>query len=211
MVQFHALLTNGSTAVICHYPQDMGAISSVNLLKNDIGVAQAEDLLGILKDHLTLKSLCGNKGNETALDMSGKMNGAADAIMLVAEIIDNGAMTALNLSSNAIGGYAVPAGWKYLPFSPPNSRFYNTATKKNQGEPPAGASQAGYIAVANAIKDMETLTSLDLSSNYLYAKGSKIIAEAIKVLIYTIAVVLAPFSCLSDYWLNCCCLLLSTG
>jgi Leucine-rich repeat (LRR) protein len=79
---------------------DMGAISSVNLLKNDIGVAQAEDLVSILKGHLTLKSLCGNKGNETALDMSGKMNGAADAIMLVTEIIDSRALLQLDVSDN---------------------------------------------------------------------------------------------------------------
>jgi hypothetical protein len=35
--------------------------------------------------------------------MSGKMDGAEDAIMLAAEIIDNGAMTSLNLASNMIG------------------------------------------------------------------------------------------------------------
>jgi hypothetical protein len=46
----------------------------------------------IIKEHPTLKSLCGNTGNETVLDMSGKMNGAADATMLAAEIIDNGAL-----------------------------------------------------------------------------------------------------------------------
>jgi hypothetical protein len=57
----------------------------------------------ILKEHSTLKSLCGNNGDETELDMSGKMKGAEDAIMLAAEIIDNGALTSLNLSSNNIG------------------------------------------------------------------------------------------------------------
>jgi hypothetical protein len=83
--------------------KDMGAISSVNLLKNDISVAQAEDLVSILKEHPTLKSLCGNSGDETELDMSGKLNGAADAIMIVAEIIDNGALIKLDISSNGIG------------------------------------------------------------------------------------------------------------
>jgi hypothetical protein len=85
----------------------MGAISSVNLLKNDIGVAQAEDLVSILKEHPTLKSLCGNKGNETALDMSGKMTGAADAIMLVAEIIDNGAISQFTFSGDGRGNTSV--------------------------------------------------------------------------------------------------------
>jgi hypothetical protein len=59
--------------------------------------------VGILKEHPALKSLCGNMGNETELDMSGKMNGADDAIMLVPEIIDNRAMTSLSLASNYLG------------------------------------------------------------------------------------------------------------
>jgi hypothetical protein len=59
----------------------------VNLLKNDFGTNQTEDLLLVLKRHPTLKSLCGNKGDETELDMSGKMWGADDAAMLAAEIV----------------------------------------------------------------------------------------------------------------------------
>jgi hypothetical protein len=83
-------------------PQDKGAISSVNLLLNDIGIDQAKDLVGILKEHPTLKTLCGNTGNETELDRSGKMRGAGDAIMLVPDIIDNGAMTTLILKDNRL-------------------------------------------------------------------------------------------------------------
>ena len=71
----------------------MGAILSVNLLVNDIGVEQARALVIILKEHSTLKSLCGNNGDETELDMSGKMSGAEDAIMLAAETIDNEALS----------------------------------------------------------------------------------------------------------------------
>jgi hypothetical protein len=75
----------------------------VNLLKNSIGVDQAKELVIILKEHPTLKSLCGNKGNETELDMNGTMDGAEDAIMLAAEVVDNRAMTSLNLASNSLG------------------------------------------------------------------------------------------------------------
>jgi hypothetical protein len=74
-------------------PSGNRAILSVNLLKNSIGVDQAEALVIILKEHPTLKSLCGNKGNETELDMSGKMDGAEDAIMLAAEVVDNGGLS----------------------------------------------------------------------------------------------------------------------
>jgi hypothetical protein len=79
---------------------DNRALSSVNLLKNKVGVNQARALISILKKHPTLKSICGNKGDETEFDMSSKMSGAGDATMLAAEIVDNKALTSLNLSSN---------------------------------------------------------------------------------------------------------------
>ena len=104
--QFHAHRLNGSTAVVCHYPQDMGAISSVNILFNGIGTKQAQVLANILKEHATLKSLCGNMGDEMELDMSGKPNKRLDAggaIMLAPEIAKNGALTKLDISENNIG------------------------------------------------------------------------------------------------------------
>jgi hypothetical protein len=69
----------------------------------------------------------------------------------------------------------------------------------------------GLITLADAIKGMKALTSLNLSSNDLKAEGAKIVAEAIKVANCAIAVVLVLIACPSDHWLNCCCLLLSTG
>jgi hypothetical protein len=83
----------------------MGALLSVNLLKNAIGIDQAQALASILKEHPTLKSLCGNKGNETELDMSGKMRGAADAVMLSPEIIDNGALSKLIFNGGVCDRY----------------------------------------------------------------------------------------------------------
>jgi hypothetical protein len=85
-----------------------GSLSSVNLLLNGIGIDQAKALASILKGHPTLKSLCGNKGDETELDMSGKINGAGDIIMLAPEITDNGAMTSLDISMNSLTTGAVP-------------------------------------------------------------------------------------------------------
>jgi hypothetical protein len=80
-----------------------GALVTANLLNNRIGVEQAQKLVAVLKEHPTLKSLCGNKGDETELDMSGKQMGADGAIMLVPEIAANGTMTFLNLSDNSLG------------------------------------------------------------------------------------------------------------
>ena len=65
---------------------------SVNILNNNIGVKQAQNFVAILKEHATLKSLCGNKGDEMELDMSGKMMGVEGAIMLAPEIVANGAL-----------------------------------------------------------------------------------------------------------------------
>jgi hypothetical protein len=104
--ELHVNLAIGSTAVVCYYLQDMGALSSVNVLFNNIGTEQAQALANILKEHPALKSLCGNKGNETELDMSGEFNkrlGAEGAIMLAPEIIDNGALSALSLKKNRLG------------------------------------------------------------------------------------------------------------
>jgi hypothetical protein len=88
----------------------MVALSPANLLGNYIDIVQARALATILKKHSALKSLCGNRGDETKLDVSGKLGGAAGAIMLAPEIIDNGAMTKIDIISNALcaaGGKAL--------------------------------------------------------------------------------------------------------
>ena len=55
------------------------------------------------------------------------------------------------------------------------------------------------------------MTSLNLASNELGAEGAKSVAEAIKVTKCTPAIRLVPFSCPSDFSINCCCLLSSAG
>jgi hypothetical protein len=70
---------------------------------------------------------------------------------------------------------------------------------------------SGIIAIADVIPDMGAMTSLNLSGSGLGAEGATHIAEGIKVSKCVAAVVLVQFLCPSDHWLNCCCLLLSTG
>jgi hypothetical protein len=143
-----------------------GAILSVNLLKNGIGVEQARALASILKEHSTLESLCGNKGDETELDMSGKMNGAEDAIMLAAEIIDNGALSVLNLAENNLGAVVFPHGWRTsTPWKFRHSDGSHQDT--DPGEELVQGRPEGAIAIANAIPDMGALTALDVSNNCL--------------------------------------------
>jgi hypothetical protein len=89
---------------------------SANLLWNSIGADQAKALASILKEHPTLKSLCGNRGDETKLDMSGKNIGTEGAIMLAPEIIDNRALLHLDVSNNLIGGHYSKPGNEYSNF-----------------------------------------------------------------------------------------------
>jgi hypothetical protein len=71
---------------------------------------------------------------------------------------------------------------------------------------------AGFAQeLALGIRGNGAMTSLNLASNRLCAEGAVIVAEAIKVTKCTPAIILAPFSCPSDFSINCYCLLLSTG
>jgi hypothetical protein len=70
---------------------------------------------------------------------------------------------------------------------------------------------SGVIALADVMPDMRAMTSLNLASNQLGGEGAKIVAETIKVTICTPAIIFTPFSCLSDFSIHCCCLLLSAG
>jgi Leucine-rich repeat (LRR) protein len=149
--------------------KDMRVVSSVNLLKNKIGIDQAKALASILKEHSTLKSLCGNKGDETELDMRGKEMDAGDVIMLAAEIVDNGAILSLNLAGNNLGAPLLPAGWTHSPGNGATYRFMH-ADGSHQEAAPAGTSYPGAIAIANAIKDMGALTSLHVGRNRIPEK-----------------------------------------
>ena len=75
---------------------------SVNILDNGLGTDAAQKLTAILKDHSTLKSLCGNKANETELDMNGKKIGSEGAILLAPEIVANGAMKTVTINKFAL-------------------------------------------------------------------------------------------------------------
>jgi hypothetical protein len=134
--------------------------------------------VSILKDHPTLKSLCGNKGNEVELDMSGKMGGAADAIMLVPEFIDNGALSVLNLAANNLGELVPPEGWSIKNKGYSFQKYLHVDGREQTEDP--GCKPEGVIALANAIPDMRALSVLSLRNNNLEAVGCKALAEGLK-------------------------------
>jgi hypothetical protein len=159
---------------------DMGAISSVNLLKNSIGTDQVKTLVNMLNDHPTLKSLCGNQGDETELDMSGKMSGAEDAMMLAAEIIGNGALLSLNISSSGL----CIEGTKLLAKALESNQTMTSLNVSSNARSIKNGEQdddiSGVAALADGIPSMGALTKFDISSNGIRAEGGKALAAGIK-------------------------------
>jgi hypothetical protein len=120
-----------------------------------------------------------------------------------------GALLSLNLTSNCLRAdgakalaTALEGNQAITELNVASNELYRSESDKDM---------SGIIALANVIPGMGAMTSLNLASNYLCADGAKIIADAIKVTKCTPAIILVPFSCPSDFSINCCCLVLSAG
>jgi hypothetical protein len=192
--------------------KDNGAISSANLLSNNIGTEQAHILASILKEHPTLKSLCGNQGDEMELDMSGKKIGTEGAIMLAPEIINNGAVSIVNAMGNKIGKEQLDKLQEIMRSKPNLVSLCGIADDATEADLSGlRMDDDDAVVLASELPDKGAMTSLNLASNRLGPKGAKIVAEAIKVTMWSPAIIMAPFSCPSGFSVNCCCLLLSAG
>lgn len=146
-------------------------IVTANLLSNGWGTEQVRKLATILEGHPSLKSLCGNKGVEQELDMSGRYMGAEGAMMLAPEIVANDALTRLDLSDNHLVDMELPDGWVQDAYD-----FYAVAGPYDHDDyvpaeefPPEGATinVAGAIALAGALQHHPGITRLDIRSNHM--------------------------------------------
>jgi hypothetical protein len=140
-------LISAGVATLADAIRDNGAISSVNLLENDILMEQAEALANVIKEHPTLKSLCGNSGEEMELDMSGKKIGADGAIMLAPEIAGNGALS------------------KFVFSAPRLIQMEASMTDANFSGKEIGVS--GAIMLSAFLRKCTSLLSLNLANNNL--------------------------------------------
>jgi Ran GTPase-activating protein (RanGAP) involved in mRNA processing and transport len=77
-----------------------GAISSINLLKNQIPVEQAQKFVKIMQANENLTTLCGLSREETDLDFSGQKLDAGDAVLIANDISDMGAMLKFTFSGD---------------------------------------------------------------------------------------------------------------
>jgi hypothetical protein len=160
--------------------KDNGTLLSVNLLKNFVSIVQAQALACMLKEHPTLKSLCGNSGNETELDMSGKMCGAGDAILLASEIAGNGALLLLSLKSNGLlnkeSGEVVAGALNVNSILTELDISTNYDEYNSNSQDGAGFAQELAVGLASS----GAMTKFDISNCSLGAEGVKLVAEALK-------------------------------
>lgn len=160
----------------------MSVIKSVNILDNRIGTDQARIFASTLEEHPTLKSLCGNNGDETELDMSGDNTSfinmrAEGVIMLAPEIMANKALTKLRMDKNSI--YGAEAG-KALSDALTDNNVLQEINLSDQGY-----SSTDFALNAEFMKEFKVgantskaLKILNISNNNLLTKeAGKILAD----------------------------------
>jgi hypothetical protein len=160
----------------------------------------------------------GLKGNNVITELNIADNNLAyygqdvSGIITLADVIkDMGALSVLSLKSNAL--LTKEAG-KILGDMLKGNTVLTELDLSDSGSGLKSWDKDGpgfAQALAVGLIDNGAMTSLNLASNKLGAEGAKIVAEAVKVTMCTSAIILTPFSCPSDFLINCCCLLLSAG
>jgi hypothetical protein len=185
----------------------MRAMTTLILETNSLLNKESGTVLGnMLRSNTVLTKL---DVSDNAYD-SDEDDGPGFAQELAVGIRDNGTLSVLSLKSNgfwADGGKALAKGLKGNTVVTELDISSNHLGVNSDYEPDV----SGVIALADAIPYMEAMTVLNLASNGLGAEGAKFVAEAIKVTMCAPAIILASFSCPSDFSVNCCCLLLSAG
>jgi hypothetical protein len=112
-----------------------------------------------------LTTLCGFSRGEATLDVSNQRLGPGDAVLIANDISDMGALTSLNLAANKLGQLVLPEGWS----GPDGDGEYEAPNGELLRQAPVGSKPGGIIVLANVIKDMGALTSLDISDNLIGA------------------------------------------
>ena len=92
------------------------ALTSVNLLKNDLGDGAAA-VVAAAKQHGKIKTLCGIAEGKTEVSFYKQSLKAPDAVLLSFDLEFNRALTSLNLRENEIGAGGAKAIAAALPQS----------------------------------------------------------------------------------------------
>ena len=94
---------------ICPYLFN-SALTSVNLLKNDLGDDGLAHIATAWEQSSTLKSICGIAAGATTANLSQQRLGAADVRIVALELRFNRSLTSVNLLKNNLGDGAAGGG-----------------------------------------------------------------------------------------------------
>jgi hypothetical protein len=156
----------------------MGAVTSLNLLQNNIPEEQAKDLLTIMSAREEkLKHLCGMIGEKDELDFSNKKYLDVGDVMLLANGINknNAKQLHVKLSNNRLKIKA------HLHIADMLKRKDKTCLERLDYSGNDMSIASGAQAFADGLKDHTALLSLNLSKNRIGSQGAKAIAGALKV------------------------------
>ena len=166
---FRKNLETGDAVIINKWisDKDTGKLTSVNLLRNHIDLEQTNALVATLEQTENLKSLCGNTGVESELNMCNQL-GSYGAIMLAPEIVANPYLQDLDISNNNIGRLVPSGGWTKEYSEDGFRTWYKHTDGRKQSECPAGSLPQNAITLANAIKQKKkSLTKLNIRNTGL--------------------------------------------
>jgi Ran GTPase-activating protein (RanGAP) involved in mRNA processing and transport len=115
--------------------------------------------------------------DETELDFSSQSLRAGDAVLLASDIQDMGSLSKLDLSENDLGSEGLSAVSEALKSTSikqlniaENNLTYNTQDKKDM---------SGVIKFTRDMKDMGSLSKLDISSNSIYGEAMSVLTQAL--------------------------------
>ena len=150
------------------------ALTSVNLLKNDLGDG-LEALSAAFEKSSTLKSLCGLSADQDTADFSRQRLNDADARLIAVELQFNSPLKSANLGLNDIGDEGVIAISEALKTNSTLTELgLDSWSRSTNKIGPAGAQ-----ALADMLKVNRPLTALNLRYNDIGVEGGKAIAEVL--------------------------------
>jgi hypothetical protein len=165
------LKASGASLIAAFIPRCQ-SLTSINLLFNDVGIAQARELVKLTDTMPGIGSLCGLDGAETELDFSwqGLVRGvqqphfeACDAILLAGEIKRNSSLTHLDISSSAIHTDGCIAIAEAMVMHPSLSSFDISGSSSGS----SGLGNQGIRKITAAIQSSAVLRSVSMLSTGL--------------------------------------------
>jgi hypothetical protein len=161
------------------------ALSSINLLKNNIPVQQAEEFVALMESRETpLTTLCGLTGGEIELDFSGQGLKDGDAVLIANDIRRSKALSSLHLGMNNIPEKemtqimaiaATKDSIKMLcevPFKDKTITELDVSGKRLGIE--------GALVLSEFLRNNTSLSKFDISNNYIGTEGGKALAEGLE-------------------------------